>query len=195
MKKFFEKYSYDSVKLLIDQIAVGLFGSTLAFVSGMAQSDILKYVTSGLAILFFLFLQYTVMWRLGAKDEIAISLGKARLDLFLPAKMWALANIPNFLLAIFITLASVFNVEILSKIGGFCGPVSLLINGMYMGVLSIRVMPDVPLNSLWYMYFVITLPSLLIVYLGYILGVKKIHMTNMLIDDMPKSDRPEKKKK
>lgn len=204
MKDFFSRYSYDSVKLFLDQLVVGMFGFSLALVAGKAESAALKYASSVFAILFMLFLQYTVMWRMAAKDSVSISIGKRKADYTLPLKMWLLSNIPSFILALAITADSFVtivvagessfteafhNVSFVSKV------LSMIVHGSYMGVMSLPISESANLNSLWFMYFVITLPSLGIEYLAYGLGIKGIHFTNMLTDDYPNSDKPEKGKK
>ena len=76
MKEFFKRYSYESVHLFLNQVAIGLFGLVLALAAGMAESSTLRTVTSVFAILFFLFLQFSCTWRVGAEDRVSIDLGK-----------------------------------------------------------------------------------------------------------------------
>ncbi len=195
MKDFFSRYSYDSVKLFLDQLVVGMFGFSLALVAGKAESAALRYTSSAFAIIFMLFLQYTVMWRLGAKDEVSISIGKKKADYTLPLKMWLLSNIPSFILALTILLDAIIKTEVTGNIAFVSKVLSMVIHGSYMGVLTIPVSEGVNLNAFRFMYFLITLPSLAVEYISYILGIRGIHFTNMLIDDYPKTDRPSKGKK
>ena len=71
--------------------------------------------------------------------------------------------------------------------------VALLIQGMYQGVLATVSVGGVTLNGLWWAYFLITLPALVISTLGYLAGVKDFHITKMGIPELPESDRPTRK--
>jgi hypothetical protein len=63
---------------------------------------------------------------------------------------------------------------------------------MYQGVLATVSVGGVTLNGIWWSYFVITLPTMLVSTLGYIAGAKDFHITKMGIPDLPESDRPSK---
>ena len=78
MKRFFERYSYQSVVLFLNQIAIAIFGLVLALAAGMAKNEVLKIVTSSFSIAFFLFLQYGTAWKVGAEDRVSIDLGKMK---------------------------------------------------------------------------------------------------------------------
>ena len=86
MKDFFKRYSYQSMHLFLNQVAIGLFGMVLALAAGMADSVPLRIVTSIFAILFYLFLQFAAGWRVGAEDRVSIDLGKRKKDIFVPVK-------------------------------------------------------------------------------------------------------------
>jgi len=196
MKDFFSRYSYNSVRLFLNQIAIAMFGLVLALAAGMAENDTLQVVASVLSILFYLFLEYTVMWGVGAEDKISIDLGKRRQDLTVPVKMWLLSNSLNIILAVLITLGMLLSdIKAFSTIGGISSTVALLIEGMYTGLLTVNIAPDVPLNSLWITYYLITLPALVVVFFSYLLGVKGKRLGNMLVPQYPESDRDNKKKK
>ena len=174
MKDFFNRYSYQSVHLFLNQIAIGLFGMVLALSAGMAESTALKIGTSVFAVLFFLFLQFAAAWRVGSEDRVSIELGKRKKDLTLPVKMWALANSLNFLLAIFISLGIWFSdVKFFSTLGGISTTVKLISEGMYTGLLSINV-GGAPLNTYWFMHFITTLPALPVIFLAYLSGINNI---------------------
>ena len=174
MKNFFERYSYESVHLLLNQVAIGIFGLMLALASGMAENEGLRTGTSIFAIVFFLFLQFAAVWRVGADDRVSIDLGKRRVDMSVPFKMWLLANSVNLLLAFLVSLGLWFpDVAALSSIGGVATVIKYIIEGMYTGVLAINVGGS-PLNTYWFMHFVTTLPALGVVYASYICGLKNI---------------------
>ena len=175
MKEFFKRYSYESVHLFLNQVAIGLFGLVLALAAGMAESSTLRTVTSVFAILFFLFLQFSCTWRVGAEDRLSIDLGKRKKDLSVPFKMWLLANSLNFLLALLISLGVWFSdIKAFSSIGGVATAIKYIIEGMYAGVLSLHV-GGAALNSYWFMHFLTTVPSFFAIFASYLCGLNNIN--------------------
>ena len=154
-----ERYSYESVHLFLNQVAIGLLGLTLALAAGKAQNEALRVFTSVFAIMFFLALQFMAMWKVGAQDRLSYDLSKIKRNYAVPVWMWLLSNSVNLLFAILISLSIWFEAPALSAIGGIVVPITHIIGGMYTGILAINV-GGVPLNSLWFMYFVVTLPAL-----------------------------------
>lgn len=176
MKQFMERYSYESVHLFLNQIAIGLFGMTLALASGMAGNEVLRIVTSAFSIIFFLFLQHIAMWKVGAQDRLSFDLGKLKKNYMIPVWMWLLSNSLNFLLAILISLAMWFDVPVLSAVGGVAKVIELIVNGMYSGLLTINI-GGAPLNSVWFMYFLVTLPALAVIFAAYVLGFNNVRLS------------------
>ena len=176
MKKFLEKYSYQCVTLFVNQIAIALFAASLAFAAGMAQNEPLKIVSSIFSVLFLLFIDFTAAWKLGAEDRLSVDLGNAKTDVSVPLKIWLLSNSVNLLLAVLYTLGAL--VEPLAGLR-VCSVIALLIHGEYMGILSLAV-GGVTLNTLWYMYFIITLPMLITIFIAYWLGLKNIGIGKVL---------------
>ena len=170
MKKFLEKYSYQCVTLFVNQIAIALFAISLAFAAGMAKNDTLKIVTSIFSVVFLLFIDFMGIFKLGAEDRLSVDLGNAKIDMSVPFKIWLLSNSINLLLAVLFTLGAL--IEPLSGLR-ICSVIALLIHGEYMGVLSLNV-AGVTLNTLWYMYFLITVPTLIVSFVAYWLGLKNI---------------------
>ena len=173
MKKFFEKYSYESVRLFLNQFAISLLGLTLTLASSMMGSRPLAIITSILSICFYLFLQYTVAWGVGAQDKISIECGNAKRDMKIPVLMWLIANSINLLIAICFTVGFLFkhieffgNMVFISRVAAF------ILEGEYNGVLSIKIVGDWALASIPVSYFLITVPSLVIVILGYSMGLR-----------------------
>ena len=175
MKEFFKRYSYQSVHLLLNQVAIGLFGLVLSLAAGMAENFTLKIVTSVFSILFFLFLQFASAWRVGAEDRVSIDLGKKRRDLSVPVKIWLLANALNFLLALLIACGVWFSsVGFFSTVGGGASIIKLVIEGMYTGVLSLSV-GGAPLNSYWFMHFLTPVPAFFAIFGAYLCGLNNIN--------------------
>lgn len=194
MKKFFEKYSYESVRLFLNQFAISLLGLTLTLASSMMGSRPLAIITSLLSIAFYLFLQYTVAWGVGANDKISIDCGHAKKDMKIPVLMWLLANSVNLIIAICFSVGYAFrhieafgNMVFVSRVAAF------ILEGEYNGVLSIKLVGDWTLASIPASYFLITVPSLLVVLFGYSMGLRGKGHLNFLGQSYPDSDAPEKK--
>ena len=68
--------------------------------------------------------------------------------------------------------------------------------GMYSGILAIDV-GGAPLNTYFFVYFLIPLPAILICTLSYFFGIKNYHFTKLLISETPDEAeiRREKKKR
>lgn len=194
MKAFLREHSYNAVKMFLNQFATAIFGFVLALASSKAQNLVLRNVTSGFAILFYLFLLYTMTWELGFHDKIAIDNGRKQYQPLTGFWIALFANAINFLLAIFIMLGSLTSVEVFGKIGGVCASIAVLIEGMYTGVLANHVAADTPLNSLWWVYFLLPIPALVTCLVAYILGVKDKKFTGLFKFRYPESDRDHKEK-
>lgn len=193
MKSFFKERSYDMVKMFLNQFATAIFGFVLALAATKAHNTVLRNLTSGFAVLFYLFLLYTMTWDVGFRDKIPVEKGRKEYKPFTGFFISLCANIPNLLLAVFIMLASLTNVSFLSKIGGVCASIAVVIEGMFTGLLANHV-GDVPLNSLWWVYFLITIPSMIVCTVAYILGVKDKKFTGLFKFQYPESDREPKRK-
>ncbi len=190
MKDFFVKHSYNAVKLFLNQIVIGIFfGVGFLFVANKLENPTFKIVASVLSILFYLFLEYTVAYKLGTDDRLSVEMGRKKADYLLPVKLWLLANSINLLLAVFIAIAEISQSEgFFGAVGGVCVTIAMIIEGMYVGVLSF-------LNDHWYMYFLITLPALVVIFLSYVAGLKSKKIAKMFQFEYPESDRPEKESK
>ena len=179
MKAFMSRYSYESVHLLLNQIAIGLFGMVLALSAGLTDNDTLRIVTSVFSIIFFLFLHFVAMWKVGAQDRVSYDLGKLKKNYTIPVKMWLLANSLNFLLAFLMALGIWFDgVGALDGIAAVSTVIKLVIEGMYTGLLAIEV-GGYPLNSYWFMHFLTTLPALAVVFTAYVLGFKNVTLARL----------------
>ena len=66
MKAFFERYSYESVRLALNQIAISMFGFALAMTAGKAESDALLLWSSIGSIVFYLALTYGTAHKTGS---------------------------------------------------------------------------------------------------------------------------------
>lgn len=194
MKAFFKERSYDMVKMFLNQFATAIFGFVLALAAGKAKNPTLRNVTSAFAVLFYLFLLYTMTWEIGFRDKIPVEKGRKPYRPLTGFLISLFANVPNFILALFIMIASLANVPVFSKIGGVCVSIAVIIEGMFTGLLANRV-NDIPLNSYWWMFFLITIPSMLVCGVAYVFGVKDKKFTGLFKFQYPASDREPKQKK
>ena len=194
MKAFLRDHSYDAVKMFLNQFATAVFGFVLALAAGKAQNAVLRNVTSGFAIAFYLFLLYTMTWEIGFRDKNAVDNGRKEKKPLTGLWISLLANSINFLLGIFIMLGSLTNVSVFGKIGGVCASIAVLIEGMYTGVLANHVAPETPLNSFWWVYLLLPVPALVTCLIAYILGTKDKKFTGLFKFRYPESDRDPKEK-
>ncbi|MBO5327363.1 MAG: hypothetical protein J6A84_04510 [Clostridia bacterium] len=194
MKDFFKRYSYTAFKLFLNQFAIALFGVGLAFACAGAGNDTLLLVTSIGAVVFYLFLQYTVMWEIGAKDGISAAAKGTGRGLWRGFAIGGLANSLNLLCALFV-LPRAFAAAgtALYRIGGAFEFIARMLQGMYMGIMT-RPFHGAQLHDFAWMYFAIIVPAVLVCGLAYIIGSYNLHATNILIPknkDVKNNGRPE----
>ncbi len=179
MKQFFRERSYDSAKLLLTQIAISAFGFVLTLACGSIDNDALRTGCSVFSILFYLFLVYTAIWDIGAKDAVSVEYGHREYRPLTGLWIALLANAINYILAIGVLLGSVLaESELFGSIGGVSKVVALFAQGMYTGVLAIQV-GMVHLNAYVLSYFIIPLPAILTAALAYFLGLKNKRFTRL----------------
>ena len=174
MKDFFGKYSYSIIKMFVNQIAISIFGLMLSMATTNAQSSVLSIVVSAFAILFYLFLLYTLVWEIGAKDKIAVDVGKKQYKMMTGLWMSLVANIPNILFAVIFAVSQFFaNNAGVAKFSGVISFIANILQGMYFGTISSITFPSGKLMSqMWWTYFVIIIPALVTSFLAYFLGHK-----------------------
>lgn len=191
MKNFLARYSYDFVKMFLDQFAIAVFGFSLAMTATVAKSDLLLWLSSVGSIIFYLMLIYGVAWKIGYSDRPAIRRGETTYFPFKGALISLCANSINIILAIAVSI------EYFTGNAGatFIRGAALLLQAEFMGLLSFIQLGGAPLNEQWWIYFVIILPSVLVSTLGYVLGHKEIHFTNSVMPEIPASDRPTKEER
>lgn len=178
MKNFFRDYSYYSVKMFINQIAISLLGMTLSMVFMKSESYTGQVISSVCAVLFYLFLIYYMTWEVGHKDGVAAGHGKLRPSPLNGLYMSLLANAINIILAVFIC----FGIGI--------GSAAVLIEGMYAGIIiAVSNGGAAP----WWIFFVIILPAPVIATVSYYFGLKDIRFTPLFNEKS--TEKPEKDRK
>ena len=189
MKDFFNRYSYGIIKMFVNQFAISIFGSVLAMATASSGNDTLTLVVSCFAILFYLFLIYTMTWEIGAKDKIAVDVGKKPYRPNTGVLMSLVANIPNFIIAIVFTVAAptMATAKWAGNMAAVAKLASIIIEGMYLGTISTLSIAGTYLNNLWWTYFVITIPALFISWLAYFLGHRNFRFFASITQKKPDS--------
>ena len=187
MKNFFKKYSFGMVKLFVTQCVIGLFGNVLALFSASIKSTPVTIAISIFSMLFYFFLIYITVWEIGSKDIPAIEGGRLKRSDLTGFYIALGANIPNFAIAVIHVICLPFanTNELLSGICGISRIVSLFINGMYTGILSVIKIGGDAINTQWWAYFIITIPSLIVATAAYSTGCRDIHFTKLLVPLTP----------
>lgn len=202
MKKFFHDYSYNIVKMFVNQFAISIFGVSLTLATTQAHIesagfDTFTLIVSIFAVMFYLFLIYTLAWDIGAKDKISVDVGKKTYRPHLGILLSLFANIPNILAAILYTIATIIGSESMMFIIRL---IATLLQGMYFGIITAVSLPIggayVQLNSLWPTFFLMTIPAMLTSWLAYFLGHRNIRIFAFLTKKPLKdsSDQPKIKK-
>ncbi len=166
--------SYELVKMFVNQIVISIFGFALALATKTNQPN-LTVGTSIASIIFYVFIIYNMMWEIGYKDKKSIERGDKNSSLLCGLYMGLIASIPNFILAILYLLGTMF--EAFGSIGAVAKIIALIIEGMYTGLLTIKV-GGVPLNSIPLMYFLTPLPLILTSTIAYVAGAKSFKLFN-----------------
>lgn len=156
------------VKMLINQFAISIFGNALALATGETQKG-LRIATSVFSVVFYLFLIYVMMWDLGAKDIHRLEKKEKGCTRLAGLYVSLFASVLNFLFAIFVMLGTL--IPAMGNVGGVAKLLALLFEGMYTGLLAITV-GSVPLNNLWFVYFLLPLPLILTATVAYFAGSK-----------------------
>ena len=196
MKSFFKNHSYDMVTMLLNQIAVALFGFTLVLAAMKINNDALRNVASIFSVLFYLVLLYIKAWDIGFKDKISVEQGKKANNSFRGALISLCANAINYVLAIFIMLRALLpGVSSFESIGGVAQAIAIFVQGMYTGILVNQV-GGAPLNTYWISYFIIPVPAILICGLAYYFGLHDVKYTAFFRkNEYPESDRDPTRKR
>ncbi|MBQ2766178.1 MAG: hypothetical protein IJF48_04265 [Clostridia bacterium] len=192
MKAFLREQLYNMVKLFLNQIALTVFGTVLAIAT--SKNDSLLLASSIFSVLFFLALNYTTCWEIGAKDKIRVDSG--RLESMQNKGLYISfgANLPNLIIALLIGLGVLIGTDASQSMSFVFNAIARLLNGMYLGI--IKIVQDAAsvtsITQVWWWFIVITLPSMLVGWLAYYLGSKNIRLLSF-IGIKPKPDSANRK--
>ena len=188
MKAFFKNYSYDMLKMFLNQFGTAIFGFSLALSAKYAQSPVLLNATSVGAILFYLFLLYAMTWDIGYRDRVAVESGRKPNAPLTGLWISLAANAVNFLLAIFIMLGSLLETSFTSTLGAIGAFGAMFLEGMYVGLLANPV-GGAPLNSYWWVYFLLPIPAMLLSAITYNLGLRDVKFTSAFSSYVNETER------
>lgn len=202
MRKFFHDYFYSVVKMFVNQFAIAIFGTSLAFATTRAHLeeagfDTLTLIVSIFSVIFYLFLIYTMTWEIGAKDRIAVDTGRKPYRPHLGFWLSLMANIPNLVIAALCLAASLMGNGDMMFLVGLIGT---LLQGMYFGAMITIKLPLgaggawVASNTLWPTFFIIIIPALLTCWLAYYLGHKNFRISSLFISEKKAEEKPKIKK-
>lgn len=164
--------------MFVNQFAISIFGAVLSMATEASGNRGFTIFASCFAIAFYLFLIYTLMWEVGAKDRIHVDMGKMQKRPHTGLVMSIIANAPNFIIAILFAIASPFmanfvwagNMALISKVA------TVFIQGMYLGCITSFSIGDILLNGFWWTYFLIIVPALVTSWIAYYLGYKEFRI-------------------
>ena len=175
MKDFFHRYSYSIVKMFVNQFAISIFGTMLSMATSATKSDGFTLAVSIFSILFYLFLLYTMIWEIGAKDKISVDVGKKPYRPMTGLYMALIANAPNLLFAVVYSIGYPFMGKHV-----WAGTMNLIVRlytviceGMYLGVTTVLPFGGaVKLDHMWWTYYLMTVPAIVTATLAYYIGHK-----------------------
>lgn len=190
MKQFFKDNIYQSVRMLLNQIAMTMFALMLIFAVSTAgekngasasTNDLLLITVSSLSILFYLFLLYHMSYELGQKDGIRIQGGRMAPTPWKGFFISLIANIPNLLLGLLelIGKVAIAGDSVFADVSRMdpspvwaaslydvCHTIARFIQSMYTG-LGATIFRGVGFFDL-----LIPLPAILVCTLSYLLGIR-----------------------
>ena len=74
IKEFFARYSYDSVKMMLDQVVLAFFGFGLTIATLKARNESLMLIAGIGAAIFYWAMLYSVAWKMGTTDRPIIEM-------------------------------------------------------------------------------------------------------------------------
>lgn len=177
---FLKDNSYNIVKCMLNQLGLTVFG--LMLVMAIRENTPLQVAVGIFSMSFYLFLLYSMMWVIGAKDKDKVD--NKRIP-YIPLKG---AYISIFANAINIILGICMFIGYYSGNYAFYDTVHLinrlLVQGMYLGIST-----AVPTNLYPIMYLFTPLPAIITCGLAYYLGVKDKRILKFFGIDTTKSKK------
>ena len=170
--KFIKEHSYDITKLLINQLAMTVFGLVLSL--AFNANDTLLLLVSIFSVCFHAVIVYTVLWDLGSKDGVK---GRARglvPDYLCGLKIGLLANAINALLAVLMLIGAIISLSSGQPVAlyNIAHTTASLLEAMFLGIVKAV---STGIGGRTYitetvLYFLAIVPTTAAATLGYVMG-------------------------
>lgn len=152
---------------MLQQFGAAFFALAMILAAAAANTGILELIASGIAIVLYLYLLYSIMWEKGGQDRIKIDGGRAPRVPLKGLYISLVANIPNILIALLVLISNPFKYTqewagTLNVVGRSAG---ILWEAMYAGF----IMNFAPKNPIAYVLMI--LPALAVCWAGYLIGL------------------------
>jgi len=178
MIRYIKDNSKIITKLILNQVGAAILGITLT--SAAAQSNTLFWALSVVSTIFYMILLYNAIWEEGGKERIRIDGGRAEMKPLRGLWVSLIANIPNFVLFLFILVGRIFGTK--SGFGfkwagalyGIGHGIATFYEGMYAGLVN-TFSPYNPIG-----YLLIIIPAVLVCTVGYAIGVNNIRIFDII---------------
>lgn len=192
MKVFLHNYGYSAIRMFVNQFAMSIFGSMLSMATTAAKNNTLSIILSIFSVLFYLFLLYTCAWEIGAKDRISVDIGKKEYKPHTGLLVSLVSNLPNLLIAVVFTAFMPFSsFEWAGNVCAGASVAAMLLEGMYLGIITSVSIGGRLLNSFAITFYVIMIPAMVTSWIAYFLGFKNKKFTTLFNYQSP--DKAKKK--
>ncbi len=174
------KSSYGTLvkKMMLSQFGAAMLGIMIS-IPTVEPNIYLEITTSSFAALFYMYILYTSVWDVAAKDKLAIDGGRLKEDKFKGLKASLIANAPTlaigFISIVGRALNGAFRFGWATDVAAISSSVGLLWNSMYIGFINI-FNPGAG-NGNWalirfsLLFFAVTVPALIACHLAYNAGL------------------------
>ena len=178
MLKFLKENADNVVKLLVNQIAMTIFGLLLS--AATFSNKTLLLVTGILSILFYMYLLYTSAWDIVSGDKIRIDGGRMEKMPLKGLYLAIIANAVNIILSLVVIICYYLGEYLLLQWAANTTAIAYnilwLLNGMYISVLSFA--NAVPLK--FYLMLASVIPALITCAIAYTAGTKNFRIFGFL---------------
>lgn len=179
MFNFLKENSYLIFKMIVNQIGMTMFGLVLSMPTSV--NDNLFLLSSVFAVVFYLFLLYTMTWDIGYEEKTRIDAKRMRLRPLKGFFMSLTANLINLILGVLIAVGYytatayqmseagiLFPTAPLASVNlfGTARTIATILEGMYAGIIN-RFFLSAP-----YIYLLIPIPAMITCTIAYLAGVK-----------------------
>ncbi len=173
---WFKTNSYSVTKMILNQFGIAVM--SLLLITVTVEHNELMLIASFYSAIFYVVLLYMMTWELGAKDRIRADARLSGFDSWHGVKLSLVANIPNFLIALFMLIGFLFGNCITEEawaqgMYGITHTIAVLWESMYTGFINTFLDPETvsSLSPLYFLAYCLTpLPAILASGFGYLMG-------------------------